>query len=567
MMKMDITKEKIKRWLLWLCGILAPLPWGGVGGGFCSCSDKWDDHYTEDAELSGTLWSAMQADGELSNFVRVIQAVGYDARLNSSQMFTVFAPTDANFSSAEADELIRRYERERQQGVREADNQVVKQFVQNHIALFNRSVSGLTHDSITLMNGKYAVLTGLTLGSSTLLSSNQYYTNGVLYRLERPEPYYANVFEYLSQDGETDSLYQFLSSYSRYEFDAAESVAGDIVNGKTVYLDSVFHLTNSLLRDYGYINREDSSYLALVPTDDVWRTLYAEYVNYFNYNDLTSKRDSMVVTHTRRAIADGTIFNLHAQKALADSAVSTAYQRLYDDQPNYPDRRYFVFYQPFGAQGVFTDAEAVECSNGRVLKQRHWRVDKHQTFVQDIKVECEQSRYVDTIIQAREPLSVRTVPVGNPFYGRVSGNNFVEAQPLSTASSTSVRYAIPDQLSNIGYDILAVFVPAIAYDENASDESRLPCRVRFTLAYQEQDGTETTVSMRRPSDNSVNYTTTPDVVDTVLVASNYVFPTCALDVDDPQVTLRIASNITSSMSAQYTRTLRLDCIILRPHED
>ena len=41
-MKMDITKEKIKSWLLQLCGILAPLPWGGVGGGFCSCSDMLD---------------------------------------------------------------------------------------------------------------------------------------------------------------------------------------------------------------------------------------------------------------------------------------------------------------------------------------------------------------------------------------------------------------------------------------------------------------------------------------------------------------------------------------------
>ena len=162
---------------------------------------------------------------------------------------------------------------------------------------------------------------------------------------------------------------------------------------------------------------------------------------------------------------------------------------------------------------------------------------------------------------------MRAVPQNNPFYGKVSENYFMEAQPLTTASSTSVRYNIPDQLSNIGYDIYAVFVPAIAYNENASAEDRLPCRVRFTLGYTEQDGTEKTASLRNPEDNAVNFETTPDVMDTLLVARNYVFPTCALGLKDPQVTLRVASNLTSSMSSRFTRTLRMDCIILKPHEN
>lgn len=530
-----------------------------------SCADTWNDHYSEDASLEGTLWQAIEQNSDLTNFASVIRATGYDARLASSQMFTVFAPTNANFTADEANQLISRYQTEKQRGIREADNQVIKQFVQNHISLFNHSVSSLTNDSVTMMNGKYEVVTQSLFGQSNILTRNQYLTNGVLYTVDKPEKYFTNVYEYLSQDGETDSLYNFLSSYSVYEFDAEESVPGDIVKGKTVYLDSVFHLTNSMLREYGYINREDSNYTALVPTDNVWRELYDGYKGYFNYNDLTAKRDSMVTTHIRRAIADGTIFNLNSQRSPADSAVSTAYELLYRNQPNYADQRYYVYRQPYAAGGAFDGAEQVVCSNGSVLKQRHWNIDKLESFFQQIKVEAEQSRYVDTIIQAREPLSLRNVPLSNPFYGRVSGNSFVEAQPLSTASSTSVRYAIPNQLSNIGYDIYCVFVPAIAYDENASAEDRLPCRIRFTLTYQEQDGTVTQVSMRRPSDNSVNYESIPDVVDSVLVASDYHFPTCALDIDEPQVTLRVASNVTSTMSSRYTRTLRLDCILLRPH--
>ena len=536
--------------------------WAGI-----SCSDKWDDHYSEDSTLDGTLWSAVQQDGRLSNFCRVLKATGYDARLSSSQMFTVFAPTDDHFTQQEADQLISRFQAERQAGIRDADNQVVRQFVQNHIALFNQSVSSLTNDSLKMMNGKYVVLTASTFGSTDLLSRNQYFGNGVLYTVSKPEPYYANVFEYLSQSGRTDSVYRFLSSYNVYEFDAGESVPGDIINGKTVYLDSVFHLTNSMLRSYGYINREDSNYLALVPDDDAWRRMYHEYIDYFNYSDKTSKRDSMVLTHTRRAIADGTVFNLNSQPSPADSLISTAYETLYRNISTYTDPRYYVYYHPEAAGGALSGAQTTQCSNGLVSIQDVWNISKRETFLQQIKVEAEQARYIDTIVQAREPLSLRTVPLANAFYGKVSDNTFAEAQPMTSSSSTSVTYAIPNQLSNVGYDIYAVFVPAIAYNENASDDDRLPCRVRFTLAYRNQNDSTITATLRRADDNSVNFETQADVIDSVLVASDFRFPTCALDLDEPQVTLRVQSNVTSALSSRYTRTLRLDCIILRPHDD
>lgn len=532
------------------------------------CTDEWDNHYAEDQSTKGTLWEAIQEKSELSNFARVIEATGYADRLESSQMFTVFAPVndDQNFNTAEADRLIAEYNEEKAKGVREEDNKVVNQFVQNHIAMSNRSVSSLTSDSITLMNGKYETLTALHFGGSRILSSNQYVTNGVLFTIEKAEEYFPNVFEYIGQNGQTNKLYEFLNHYSVYEFDPDKSVAGDIVDGKIVYLDSVFHLTNSILREYGHINREDSNYMALVPTDRVWNQLYDEYVNYFNYNELTPKRDSMVHTYTNRAIADGTIFNLNTQAAyLNDSARSTKYEDLYSGVFSYAEPRYYIYRNPY--EGAFAGAEKTVCSNGNVLIQDQWNIDKLETFCQQIKIEAENNRYVDTIIQAKEPLSVRAVPLSNPFYGKVSENYFMEAQPLTTASSTSVRYAIPNNLSNIGYDIYAVFVPAIAYNENASAEDRLPCRVRFTLTYMEQDGTEKSTSLRNPADNAVNFETTPDVLDTLLVAEDFVFPTCAFDLEDPQVTLRAASNLTSSMSSRFTRTLRMDCIILKPHEE
>ena len=59
--------RKLKTSLLWLCGILAPLTWGGVGGGLVSCSDFFDqesDHvvYAEKDHLTNwpdTVYSVM----------------------------------------------------------------------------------------------------------------------------------------------------------------------------------------------------------------------------------------------------------------------------------------------------------------------------------------------------------------------------------------------------------------------------------------------------------------------------------------------------------------------------
>ena len=78
--------------------------------------------------------------------------------LNSIQVFTVFAPTNSNFSQAEAQALIASYQQQVRDSVVEEDNTVLKEFIQNHVALYNHSESATSNDSITLMNGKYAIL-------------------------------------------------------------------------------------------------------------------------------------------------------------------------------------------------------------------------------------------------------------------------------------------------------------------------------------------------------------------------------------------------------------------------
>ena len=151
--------------------------------------------------------------------------------------------------------------------MRTDDNTVVKQFLQNHMTLYKYPVSSLTNDSITMMNGKYEVLTGNSLGGVALKSTNALYNNGVLFTLSRQLPYFPSVFEYLEHDKDLDSVYNFINSYSVYEFNAAKSVPGEIVDGQTQYLDSVSDLRNDIFTLQGEINSEDSTYWMVAPTN------------------------------------------------------------------------------------------------------------------------------------------------------------------------------------------------------------------------------------------------------------------------------------------------------------
>ena len=299
------------------------------GAALSSCSDDWNDHYDASTVDNGTLWQAIKSQSELSNFAHVVEACGYDQILDGSQTFTVFAPTNSSFTSSQADSLIERWKAEGG-GLkgRSNDNTVVRQFLQNHIALYKYPVSSLTNDSITLMNDKYQVLTATTLGTRRLLSTNALYNNGLLFTLDGPVDYFPNVFEYLGHDAELDSVYRFLNSYTVYEFNDAKSVPGEIVDGQTVYLDSVSDLRNILFEQYGLINSEDSTYWLLCPTNSEWSRLVERYEPYFRYAKNVAKRDSMAYANTRMAIIGGAFFSKtrNPDVAFQDSAVSTLHQ-------------------------------------------------------------------------------------------------------------------------------------------------------------------------------------------------------------------------------------------------
>ncbi|WP_302976311.1 fasciclin domain-containing protein [Paraprevotella clara] len=524
-----------------------------------SCQDEWDEHYgqTNPMASQASLWQALKGRAELSNFVRLVENVGYEYYFDGDRMFTLFVPTNDCLTEADVDSLTEVYNAQKSNRIKNNDNTVIKQVLQNHMAMYNYAAIA-SGDSVQMMmlNGKYSYLADGGVNGVKYLSSNMLYRNGVLFTVGSRLPYFANVSEYFTMDDELDSIASFFSRYNVYEFDASRSVPGEIVDGKTVYLDSVMNLKNVMFDELGYINREDSAYWMVVPTDRQWRKLYEEYKTYFNYDNRTAKRDSVENVMTHKAIVQGTVFNMNVQPSVNDSVISTNYNKA-----NY---RYYKCLRPFDEGGVFSGVRSVECSNGKVFISDNWAIDKRTTFFQEVKIEAENAYYQDSIAKCKEPVGTYTVPSGNPLYGQVSGNAYVQVEPRNTAVTPLIRFTIPNLLSNIGYDIYAVFAPAIASDTLATDT--LPLKVKFSLKYNDQDGRQVNdIKMENPEGGTYVYETTPNVVDTILVARDYKIPTCSYGLSEPQVRLTVESD--RGTASKYTRILRLDCIVFKPHED
>ena len=524
-----------------------------------SCQDEWDEHYGQTNPMASqeSLWQALKGRAELSNFVRLVENVGYEYYFDGDRMFTLFVPTNDCLTEADVDSLTEVYNAQKSNRIKNNDNTVIKQVLQNHMAMYNYAAIA-SGDSVQMMmlNGKYSYLADGGVNGVKYLSSNMLYRNGVLFTVGSRLPYFANVSEYFTMDDELDSIASFFSRYNVYEFDASRSVPGEIVDGKTVYLDSVMNLKNVMFDELGYINREDSAYWMVVPTDRQWRKLYEEYKTYFNYDNRTAKRDSVENVMTHKAIVQGTVFNMNVQPSVNDSVISTNYNKAY--------YRYYRCLRPFGEGGVFSGVRSVECSNGKVFISDNWAIDKRTTFFQEVKIEAENAYYQDSIAKCKEPVGTYTVPSGNPLYGQVSGNAYVQVEPRNTAVTPLIRFTIPNLLSNIGYDIYAVFAPAIASDTLATDT--LPLKVKFSLKYNDQDGRQVNdIKMENPEGGTYVYETTPNVVDTILVARDYKIPTCSYGLSEPQVRLTVESD--RGTASKYTRILRLDCIVFKPHED
>ncbi len=574
-----------------------------------ACTDTWDEHYG--AESGGladqpSLLANISADPDLANFRKVVEAIGVSDMLDSPQMLTVWAPV--NFTSVQADSVIAVYEADKADGRKDEDNKAWTQFFQNHVSLYARSVSSLTNDTIAMLNGKYMNLVGTSDQSGTL-QNNPFNgkvdnNNGILYKAENVQTFFPNIREYIELRTGMDSLTAFLDLYDEYELDENASVAGGVVDGKTVYLDSVTNLTNEILTKYGYIQREDSTYTFIAPTDEVWKAEYERYLPYYNFNSaVVNNADSLADVLTKTDIICGRFFNMSGASRYnynpTDSLCNTQYMNSQSHNP-----RQNVYYNP--ENGILAGLEKVECSNGYVYVDDKGVIEPQTTFFGRKDLDAYSARYyeIPTNSSNEEEMTVSTntyvkpVTQTKPNESETDGDvedyegtdtpassgtaeektySYVSVIAKTPSANTELLYKIPNTFSNCYYNIYLVTVPGtlplwFQVQQNVINDRGTfsSSGTYFTNPHQVTEGSvENSDVILNQSRSERCYVASAEKVDTILLQSAVKYDYSSMSLDDEVVQLTISSFGPSSSTYReriYTRNLRLNEIIMIPYE-
>ena len=510
---------------------------------FSSCeNESWNDHYSVDSEIvSGqTLWEVIQATPNLKKFAWALKKTGYDKYLSNSQMHTVWAPVDSASNNVDTTNLS-------------IDNLLLtKEYVKNHISRYKYAASGSKMLKVTLLNSKVTNfgLNGVDyyFADNKLLSNNKVASNGLLHVIGKKQPFFDNLWEYLAKDTRLDSIRNYLYSFDKITFDASKSTPGDVnEQGETVYIDSVLYNSNKMFSLLGKLEREDSTYTAIWPTNTAWISSYKKIKEYYRYYSTSVTKytaDTLQRNNARLALVQDLVFSNTMQKSPNDSLVSTAKN---------------VFYNP---NTLVAGAQKVTASNGvsyitNELKYNHW-----QSWNQKILVEAEKSK---GRTNTWSNLYERTYS-GNTYEG-ISGKKYVEVISSTTSVNPTIQFEIPNILSGklnadktiaygAAYNIYCVFVPM-----SLKMTSPKPNKVKFSVLYNGETGKVVTVDY---TNNGLSYTTDKNKITKVLIASNVTFPFCEKGLDTYSVKVKVSSNVTAKETVEFTRDLLIDCIILEP---
>ena len=522
-----------------------------AAGWLCSCAvtaltacSEWDDHYeapVSQAESGLTLWQTMQQHPELSDFCEVLSktmvlkqhkktTVSYADLLNGAQTFTVLAPVNGSFNKDSVLNLL---------ATDKGDSMVVRSFVGNHLT-YSMVNSNEKPSEFFLLNTKRATIGGGQALGVNVKQANVKAKGGILHVLQNTLPYRQNLYEVLLNDPRYSGVGEQLSSYEEDEFDPLQSVAGGMVDGEQLYVDSVFNERNIMLDRVGKIATEDSSFIMVVPTADEWQLAWQEAMDHFRYDSSVEGGDSLQRFWANYSLFNDAIFSNAIQSSPEDSLVTYNYDRKYP--------QYHVFHKPFQQGGILYGAQAREVSNGTLYTTDKWPFDPTKTYMREIKVEGERSG----IILGSTLCNYTT---RSHVADSVSENEYLVISPQTSSSNWTMEFKIENTLAGT-YDICVVLLPVTVYNPNAQIR---PTMIKADINYVDEKGNAQTFDC-----GNAKFNNDPYVVDTLVLAENFTFPVCNYDQNNMKVTLKLKCSILSRESKNYRREIFLDCIYLRP---
>ena len=570
------------------CGAAAALA-------LAACSDFSDyNEVVADAKPSAnqTLWENIQQNVQLSDFAALVKRSGFDQELSASHYYTVWAPLNGTYSTADYQAL--------------SNSALLRQFVQNHIASYAHSASGQVDEHVMMLNEKSYLFEGAstyTFDDVELKDANLPSSNGVLHTLNGVANFYPSLYEYVTDSTlavgkEIDSLRNYFLRYELTYLDTEASVPGSIVNGLQTYVDSVMVTENSLwtmLR--ARIQNEDSTYMFLMPTNKAWAATYNRIKDCYRYLP-TTVAQAFVTTGGTTSIASTnasiTIDPSYWQDSIACRNLTK--NLIYSNNDNY-NLWLSGKTSPYGTDTLRSTTNNKLSNTQAILAQT----------VEERKMSNGTARLVDslafypweTYAPERSISAARSQNRARVLTGNVQSFNvtfrdqdqediqYVWIEPNGGYAKPELDLYLTNVLSST-YDLYCVFMPP--YDQTGTTpEEWLPNRVIFTLNYCDENGTlkeytfldeseENVTSFQERfnlPDNASNATTirafSNDVtkIDT-LYLGEFTFPACYYGLGDeicPNIKISSPFSVfNKDLMEAYCRDLRIAAIILKPKE-
>lgn len=553
-----------------------------------SCKD-WDEHYDAGSAVEGsataTIWENITANANLSQFAALVQKAGYEEMLKSTQTLTVWAPLNDTF---DFDALMD-----------ESNETLRKEFVQNHIARNNYPASGSVERKISMLNLKHLVFEGngnYTMDGIAVAQPNVASINGVIHTLNGKLQFRSNILESLNnKEFPIDSVSNYVHDYDEMVFNEMKSTKGPVVDGQITYLDSIYDEYNLICQRYAYINREDSNYSMIVPSNEAWTKAVNYIKQCYNYVNFTycDNPDSIKEAkykkgqvnfdpspeYWRDSISYGKMLeglfynnNLYDNKKLkdltsgeipqVDSLMTTTHTFIYGED----------------ARNLFAGTTRVEKSNGAIyvtdgtLNMQPWLF-----WNPLINIEAEYYNSLASVVKgSTEYARAFSDEQNENVPGTVSNGGYLVALPSSSTANVELYFHLRNMRSTT-YVVYGVFVPPHITNLYIQEENIKPNQVQVqVVSTNDANGKlitrETTLSRTVEVVNEDGTTTKktinqfnndPNKVDTVCFGE-ITFPICYYGMTGSPY-LRILSRVPTT-SNTLDRTIRLDRIFLVPKE-
>ncbi len=505
--------------------------------GLVACSDDhFDVQSYGSATSASTIMGNIEADENLKDFAKILSLVPvkrndmdqktqftYAELLNSSQSFTVWAPLDGTYDAkAYIDTLeVARQLRESKDSTNIAnaiaiERKVENQFVRNHIARFNYE-SYVGQQQVRMLNSKvyyYDAQNGMFNGVKLVDDSVEPYadiasSNGAIHLLEKPSSYFYNIFDYMGEDEEFKSVYDYISASDDPEFSENLSTQGAMnENGEMVYVDSVYVTTNVLLNNSGAdIRDEDSLYVAVIPTNEGFPKALDKMIPYFNYaesynrdwnsllGDFSAKDDDAYKIANVKAYSDSIarnaiITSMYFSASMlpnVDKSDSASVVKAVKDADSLTSTNNVVFVNKAEGENPMFSGAPKKASNGYIFKSDSYEVDPQYSFLTRSTFFATQNKLFTKGMRGFDPIVLNERTRNEEVKGKVPNNTIVRYQLSSTGAYVdyqlpavySGKYKIsvmlaPSQilLADVGKKMDGELVAAIVYDNETTHSKK-----------------------------------------------------------------------------------------------